>query len=159
MTRHKTFETAAARRRKEPLTWTIDDVTVRLVSSVDLADLQVVVDAVMATPDDPEMKPMVWGSKRRKMIAEAVRQFVLVEDEAAWAALEPDLDLPVLVQLGLELVSEYSGQASPTSGSESSPNSEPVGSSSTDGAPVEASTPSASAPTEPSTPGSGLPAI
>jgi len=143
MTRHKTFETAAARRRRDPITWTIDDVTVRLVSSVDLADLQIIADAVMATPEDPEIKPMVWGSVRRKNIAEAIKPFVLVDDEAAWTALEPDLDLPVLVQMALELIAEYSGQESPTSGSESLPNSEPIGSSSTDGAPAEESTPSA----------------
>lgn len=143
MTRHKSFETAAARRRRDPITWTIDDVTVRLVSSVDLADLDIISDAVLAQPTDPEMKPMVWGSIRRKNIAAAIRRFVLVDDEEAWVKLEPDLDLPLLIQLGLELVAEYSGQSNPTSGSESLPNSEPDGSSSTDGAPAEVSTPSA----------------
>lgn len=143
MTRHKTFETAAARRRRDPITWTIDDVTVRLVSTVDLADLQIIADAIMSGPDDPDMKPMIWGSQRRKNIAAAVRRFVLVEDEAHWDALEPDLDLNMLIRMGLDLVTEYSGQESPTSGSESSPNSEPVGSTSTAGAPVEESTPSA----------------
>ena len=143
MTRHKAFETAAGRRRREPITWTIDDTTVRLVSSADLADLQVIQDAVMAQPDDPDMKPMAWASIRRKKIATAVRQFVLVDDEQAWAQLEGDLDLPLLTTLAFELISEYSGFANPTSGSESSPNSEPDGSTSTDGVPAEASTPSA----------------
>jgi hypothetical protein len=143
MTRHKSFETAAARRRRDPITWTIDDVTVRLVASVDLADLDVIAEAVLGGPPDPDMKPMVWGSIRRKNIAAAIRQFVLVEDEDAWARLEPDLDLPLLTQLGLELVSEYSGQSNPTQGSESLPNSEPAGATSMDGAPVEESTPSA----------------
>lgn len=142
MTRQKAFETAAARRRKNPIVWQVDDQQIRIRPNCDLADLQRIVDAVQEQPDEDD-KPMLFAERKRTLLAETIAEFVVFEDSDAWAGLQDDLDLVVLVEMATDLMMEFTGQGNPTLRSDSSEQSPEPGPSSTDGVPVEDSTPSA----------------
>lgn len=139
MTRQKAFQTAASRRRQNPIVWQIDDVMVRIRPDGDLTDLQLIVDAVQEQPDDDE-KPMMFAERKRKALLETVRTFVADEDRDVWDSLASDLDLTILVEMSTDLMMEFTGQANPTQRSDSSPRSSEDGPSSTDGVPAEDST-------------------
>lgn len=142
MTRHRAFTTAAARRRNDPIVWTIDDQEVRLRASLDLAEIGPVVD-VLQEPLPEGANQVTAAALKRDALVTAVRAFVAPESHEAFDAVAPDLDIAIMVEMIQDLVQEYAGTANPTQPSSSSDGSEPTGPSSTDGVPAEASTPSA----------------
>ncbi len=147
MPRHLAFETAAARRRRDPIIWTIDDTEVHLVASIDLADLADLVTTLQGEPDGAS--PMAAAVARRDALIGIIRRFVTDGSQAAWDTVQRDIDVSTLGEMCSELIMEYSGAGNPTQPSSSSPGSETPGTSSTDGAAAEDSTPSASPQIEP----------
>jgi hypothetical protein len=140
MTRHKSFETAAARRRLDPIVWEIDGTEIQLRASVDLAAVGVLVDSLQDQPDDDGTGMSVVMAKRSRLLA-AMRGFILDDSQSVFDELEPDLDFWVLVDMHNELIAEYAGSGNPTKRASSSVGSEPTGEISTDGAAPEDSTP------------------
>jgi len=114
MTRTRSFQTAAARRRLDPIVWTIDDVTVRLRASVDLADLADVLYEIQQPIPDNVNQIKAAGDKRLLLVS-AVRTFVETADHDLFDRLTPDLDIGLLTDLLGEAIEEYTGQANPTS--------------------------------------------
>jgi hypothetical protein len=148
MTRHKAFQTAAARRREDPIVWTIDESEIHLRASVELGAISDLVDSLQDNPDDDGTGMALVVAKRRRLL-EAMRQFVLPDSLDAFNALEADLDFWVLVEMHNELIAEYAGSGNPTRRASSSNGSESTGETLTDGAAPEESTQSASQSTEP----------
>jgi hypothetical protein len=138
MTRHKAFLTAAARRRRDPIVWSIDETDVRLVASAEFALLGSLIDALQA--EQPEgMTTMQAAAKRRNEIVFALSQFIEPDDRDAWYTLVPDLDMTILGDMASEVIGEYSG-TNPTKAPSSDSGSSETGPSSTAGAQPEPST-------------------
>jgi hypothetical protein len=139
MTRQKAFQTAAARRRANPIEWVIDDVTVRLKPSADLVSIADLIDELQA--DSPEgMSDILVADQKRNTMINILRAFIIEGDLESFTKVEPDLDFAILMEMVTDLIKEYSGQENPTQPSSSSNGSPETGSSSTDGAPQEEST-------------------
>jgi len=137
MTRQRAFQTAAARRRANPIEWVIDDVTVRLRPSVDLLEIADLVDALQA-PAPEGVNDVKAAQMKRETFLEIVRHFLEPGAHEAFASVAPDLDFGMLTDMIQDLVQEYTGQANPTQEQSSSDGSSETGNSSTAGAPVEA---------------------
>ncbi len=148
MTRSRSFQTAAARRRAEPILWEIDDQEIRLRASVGLPDLADLVD-LLQEPVPEGMTPMKYAVERRRILIEKMRPFIEKDSIPAYEAVAEDLDIQTVGEMISDLIAEYAGSRNPTKPSSSSPGSEVTGESSTDGVPPEESTPSISQPTEP----------
>lgn len=137
MTRQRAFQTAAARRRANPIEWVIDDVTVRLRPSVDLAEIADLVDTLQAPAPEGTSDGQAIELKRSAFL-ELIRSFLEPDAVKAFAKVEKDLDFGMLREMVEELVEEYTGQANPTQGQSSSDGSPETGSSSTATAPAGA---------------------
>lgn len=148
MTRHKAFITAAARRREDPIVWTIDDQDIHLRASVELGAISELVDSLQDNPDDDGTGMAVVVAKRKRLL-EAMRKFVLADSLEAFSALEADLDFWVLVEMHNELIAEYAGSGNPTKRASSSRGSDSTSETLTDGAVPEELTQSVSLSTEP----------
>lgn len=136
MTRHKAFETAAGRRRKDPIVWSIDDVAIRLRASVNLTDIGMLFEEMNA-PREEGQSEMAYASQKKNCIEEIVRAFVDPDYLDAFETVLPDIELTMLNDMVTMLIEEYTGQANPMQDSSSSAGSSPTGSVSTDGARVE----------------------
>ncbi len=140
MVRQKAFQTAAARRKANPIEWMIDDVRVRLKASADLVQVADLLDGLQAEIKDDESH-IKAANERRLLMIELIRQFVDERDLEAFNGLEADLDVGICVDLVSELLTEYTGQENPTQPRSLSDGSLETGSPSTAGALPEASTP------------------
>ena len=135
MPRQRTFQTAAARRRQNPIEWIIDGKPILLKPTVDLIDIADLIEAL--TADDPEGESQIRASyEKRKILLEIIETFIEPGSVEQFRAVEPDLDGPLLSEMLEELVAEYTGQ-NPTQAPSSSDGQSATGSSSTDGAPLE----------------------
>lgn len=142
MARMKSFETAAARRRKDPIVWEIDGQQVRLVSALELLDLADLIEALQAPVGENE-NSLKAAAKKRLLLLDIVARFIVPESKQAFTDVAQDLDIHLLSEMVQDLIEEYSGAKNPTKPSSSSPGSEATGESSTAGATPEGSTPSA----------------
>ena len=142
MARSRSFETAAARRRNDPIVWSIDGTDIRLRASVDLSEIAPLIDALQAPSPKGANAVQVAVEKRAAMV-DAVTVFIEPDDRDNFAKVQTDLDPQMLADMVQELVTEYAGAANPTKPSLSSDGSDTTGPSSTDGAAPEASTQSA----------------
>ena len=142
MARSRSFETAAARRRNDPIVWSIDGTDIRLRASVDLSEIAPLIDALQAPSPKGANAVQVAVEKRAAMV-DAVTVFIEPDDRDNFAKVQTDLDPQMLADMVQELVTEYAGAANPTKPSLSSDGSNATGPSSTDGAAPEASTQSA----------------
>lgn len=107
MARTRAFETAAARRRKDPLVWTIDGVTVELKASVDLAEMAPLL-APLLDSGRAEIS-IVEAAEKRRVLVECVTVFVADASREAFAGLVPDIDTAMLGTMLQELIEEFSG--------------------------------------------------
>jgi len=139
MTRMKAFQTAAARRRANPIVWDIDGQEIRLVASADLATVGHLVEVTIEEMGDDE-QVMEFASAKRTKLIEAIRAFVVPGDLEKFAEIEPDLDMVILGEMTSEIIGEYTGQANPTQAPSSSDGSSSDGQTSTDTAQPEDST-------------------
>lgn len=136
MTRHKSFETAAARRRQDPIVWTIDGRDIDLRASVDLAEIAPLVDELQAPLPDGVNQVEAAVAKRRTMVR-TVRTFVAESSHTDFDAVADDIDLPMLTEMVQDLVGEYAGTKNPTKPSSVSDGSDETGLTSTDTVPAE----------------------
>lgn len=137
MTRQKAYQTAAARRRANPIEFIIDDRTIRLKASADLADIVDLIDELSRPAEDGESEIRSAINRKSKMI-DLVRTFVQPSSHDDFDAVAPDLDPMILQQILLDLILEYTGQVDPTAAPSSSDGSPETGNSLTDGAQPEA---------------------
>lgn len=147
MTRTKSFITATARRRKNPVIWDIDDKLICLRAEAEI--LEVADLAALLEEEIPKDQNQVEGLKERKEIMlNVIRTFVDPQSIEAFNELAPDLEFTLLVEMCHELKAEYSGESNPTQEQLSSDKSSDIGKSSTDIAPLEGLTPPVSPPIE-----------
>lgn len=135
MARIKSFETAAARRRKDPIVFDIDGQTIRLVASLDLLDLADLIDALQAPSDDDSS--LKAAAEKRQTLLTIVRKFVTDDDQRAFDSITDDLDIHLLSEMVQDLIQEYSGAKNPTKPQSSADGSPETGETSTDGVPQE----------------------
>lgn len=148
--RSQSFQTAAARRKADPVQWDIETadegtVTIRLRASIVLIDFADLIDALNAdapTVDDAgvALSPSRGAYAKRLSVFAAMEPFIVDDDLPVFRKIQPEIDGGLLNVLSNELVEVYSG------GNPTEPPSLPDGSSetssgSTDGAPPEVSTP------------------
>lgn len=131
-TRQRAFQTAAARRRANPIEWVIDEQTIRLKSRVELADLADLLDVLQRPFPEGEPEIRAAEAKRRDLL-DQMKCFIEPGAIAAFEEVEPDLDFIIVTELVQELILEYTGQQNPTQQSSSSDGSSETGSSSTAG--------------------------
>lgn len=132
MSRIRSFQTAAARRRQDPIIWDIDGKQIKLVAALELADLADLIEALQADADPNENSIRVAVAKR-KLLLEIVERFIVETDQAKFTKVADDLDIHILSQMVQELIGEYAGSANPTKPSSSSVGSQQDGETSTDG--------------------------
>ena len=132
MTRHREFITAAARRRADPIVWTIDGQEIHLRAAVDVTELGGIVETLQV--DVEGETGMAAVARRRRLLLDAVEMCVVTEDVESFRAMSDSLDLAILAEMAQEVVAEYSGAANPTKAPSSSDGSSPTGDSSTAGA-------------------------
>lgn len=137
MTRKRAFTTAAARRRKDPIEWEIDDQIIRLRASVDITEIADLVDDLQ-TPAPEGVGDIRAGALKRQVFLDIIRTFIEPEYQEAFAVIEADLDAAMLVEMIDELVTEYTGADHPTVAPSSLDGSDTTGPSSMDGAAPEA---------------------
>lgn len=137
MTRHKAFTTAAARRRANPIIWTIDDTEIRLRPMVDITELGSIVEGLQTVDG---MASIAVVGERRDMMIDLITICVEPDDRPLFHSCRDSLDIPILVEMVQEVMAEYTGAPNPTRPESSSDGSSPTGESSTAGAPVVAST-------------------
>jgi hypothetical protein len=132
MTRKKAFETAANRRRRDPIVWEIDGVSVRLRASVDMIEMGEILERLK--DDKPEgMSDISWTADRRAVLEEVLLGFIEPDSHPGWQSVLPDIDFPMMNDMLTELIQEYTGQANPTQEQSSSGGSSTTGDDSTAG--------------------------
>jgi hypothetical protein len=137
MDRNKTYETAAARRRNDPITLTIDGQQIHLVSSLELLDMADLIEALQAPVDEKESS-LRAAAKKRNLLLQIISRFVQPGSQADFDRIAPDLDIHICSDMVQDLIEEYSGAKNPTRRQSSSPGSQEIGESSTAGASPEA---------------------
>ena len=137
MTRQKAYQTAAARRRANPIEFIIDDHTIRLKASATLDEVVDLIDAIGRPVQDGESE-IRDGINRKNTMVQLVRSFVEPSSHDEFDVVAPDLDPMILQQILLDLILEYTGQVDPTAAPSSSDGSPETGNSLTDGAQQEA---------------------
>jgi len=138
MTRQKSFNTAAARRRSNPIEWVIDDNVVRLRSNVDLTEIADAIDALQSPT--PEGVSEIRGAEvKRQTLCDVVQTFLEPGAHKVFDSFKDDLDFSVLTEMIQDLITEYTGQANPTQQPSLSDGLSPTGSSLTAGAEHEES--------------------
>lgn len=113
MTRQRAFQTAAARRRANPIEWVIDDVTVRLRAKVELVELAELVTALQA-PLPEGMNEILAADEKRIVLLDMVRTFLEPGAVEPFNTVADDLDFTILSEMVQDLILEYTGQANPT---------------------------------------------
>jgi hypothetical protein len=117
--REKSFQTAAARRRQNPIVWHIDDVTVRLKASIDLADVADSLHEIQqAIPEGANQ--IRAAADKRLLLVESLTGFIVAEDIDTFMSIQADLDFTLLTEMLNDAIVEYTGQKNPTSQSSSS---------------------------------------
>jgi hypothetical protein len=113
MTRNKSFQTAVARRRLNPITWTIDGTDIQLRAFADIADIADAVQDVQAPIPEGENQIRAAAQKRSTLVS-IIRTFVDGPSLGAFDQLAADLDISVLVDMLSEAIEEYTGAGNPT---------------------------------------------
>jgi hypothetical protein len=117
--REKSFQTAAARRRKDPIVWHIDDTTVRLKASIELADIADALHEIQQPMPEGSNQIQI-AAEKRMLLVQALSGFIVPEDAEAFLAIQQDLDFGLLSEMLNEAIVEYTGAGNPTLESSSS---------------------------------------
>jgi len=133
--RNKSFETAAARRRKDPIVWNIDGHEIKLRASVQIDELADAVDEL--SKDVEGDNALKVAESKRKIMLDILRAFVEKESVKAVNAVAVDLDVGILDEMLTDLIAEYMGAGNPTKRSSSSDGSLTDGETSVATAPSE----------------------
>lgn len=113
MARTKSFETAAARRRKDPIIWTIDGVQVTLRATMDLAEIAPLTTELSKNVA-PENMTLELASLKRKQMIEIVERFLDAGSVVEFRKVSDDLDFGLLNEMLTDLIGEYTGAQNPT---------------------------------------------
>ncbi len=113
MTRKKSFETAAARRRNDPIIWTIDGVEVTLRATMDLAEISPLTTELSKAVAPEDMTLELASAKRKQMIA-IVERFLDPASVDKFRTVADDLDFSLLNEMLTDLIAEYTGAPNPT---------------------------------------------
>lgn len=108
--REKAFITAAARRRQNPIVWHIDDTTVRLKASADLADISDAIHEIQK-PIPDGANQIKAAAEKRLLLVDAMLAFIVPEDHEAFRGIQDDLDFAMLTEMLNDAIIEYTGQA------------------------------------------------
>lgn len=127
MVRQKAFQTAAARRKANPVEWLIDDVRIRLKADADIFDAAETLEAVQQPISDDESQ-IKAAMERRDMMVAMIRKFVDERDLDAFDSISDNLDIGLCSELAMEVLTEYTGQENPTQQRSSSDGSLETGS-------------------------------
>ena len=138
MSRVRSFQTAAARRRNDPIIWDIDGKQIQLVASLELADLADLIEALQTEGDGENSIRL--AAQKRKLLLEIVERFIVPDSHEEFRTVTPDLDIHLLNEMVIDLINEYSGAGNPTKPSSSSTGSVDGGGISADGVQPEGST-------------------
>jgi hypothetical protein len=133
--RNKSFETAAARRRKDPIVWNIDGHEIKLRASVQMDELADAVDEL--SKDVEGDNALKVAEAKRHIMLDILRAFVEKDSVKAVNAVADDLDVGILDEMLTELIAEYMGSGNPTKPSSSSVGSSTDGETSMPTAPNE----------------------
>lgn len=139
MARTRSFETAASRRRKDPIVWEIDGQNIQLVASLELLDLADLIEALQTT-DTEEENTLKVAAKKRLVLLDIVARFVMPESKQGFQDIVTDLDIHILSEMVQDLIEEYSGAKNPTKPQSSADGSPETGVTSTDIVQPEVST-------------------
>lgn len=131
MSRNRQFTTAAARRRADPIIWTIDEVPLKLRASVDIVEVAVALETLREPVEENSARAV--AAKRTAMLG-ILRTFIEPESHDALEEVSPSLDMALLAEMVRDLAQEYAGTANPTNSASSSDGSSGTGESSTAGA-------------------------
>lgn len=115
MARTKAFETAAARRRANPIEWHIDDVIIKLKATMELTSMADLYEELQA-PTPEGVNEMVNAEQKRQTLMAIIKLFIEESSVPHFEKVEKDLDAGILAEMMQELVAEYTGQANPTQG-------------------------------------------
>lgn len=115
--RKKAFETAAARRRKDPIVWTIDGHEIKLRARVAIDELAEAMDE-LGKEVEGENGLKIAEAKRHVML-DILRAFAEEESADSIDAVADDLDVGLLDEMLTELIAEYMGASNPTKPSSS----------------------------------------
>jgi hypothetical protein len=133
--RNKSFETAAARRRKDPIVWNIDGNEIKLRASVQIDELADAVDEL--SKDVEGDNALKVAEAKRQIMLDILRAFVEKDSVKAVNAVAADLDVGILDEMLTDLIAEYMGAGNPTKPSSSSDGSLKDGETSADTVPSE----------------------
>jgi hypothetical protein len=133
MTRQRAFQTAAARRRANPIEWAVDDKIIRLRPSVDLTEIADLVEQ-LDTPLAEGESVIKAGAQKRQILLAIVSTFIEPASQPHFDEVSTDIDVGMLNEMLEELVAEYTGQANPMQASPSPDGLSVTGSSLTVGA-------------------------
>lgn len=137
MTRHRSFTTAAARRKADPIIWTVDGTDLLLRATIDIVEVAAALETLRDPADGNAAKAV---AEKRAAMLEIMRGFIEPSHHDAFAEVAPNLDMNLLAEMIRDAAQEYSGAANPTSAPSSSDGSPETGESSTAGALPVAST-------------------
>lgn len=116
--RKRAFETAAARRRKDPIVWTIDGYDIKLRPRVAIDELADAMDELGKEVDGENALKIAEG--KRQVMLDILRTFAEPESAEAITIVSDDLDVGILDEMLTELIAEYMGAGNPTKPSSSS---------------------------------------
>lgn len=137
MTRHRSFTTAAARRKADPIVWTVDGTDLLLRATIDIVEVAAALETLRDPVDGNGAKAV---AEKRAAMLDIMRGFIEPSHHDAFAEVAPNLDMNLLAEMIRDAAQEYSGAANPTSAPSSSDGSPVTGESSTAGALPVAST-------------------
>lgn len=115
MTRQKSFQTAAARRRANPVEWQIDDITIKLKATMNLTDIADLYEELQA-PTPEGVNDMVSADAKRLILINIIKMFIEEPSLSYFEKVQDDLDVGILAEMMQDLVAEYTGQSNPTQG-------------------------------------------
>jgi hypothetical protein len=154
--RHLAIETAYARNQRDPLVLDLDGAAYTMDPTLDVGRLAVLFNRFqdgltgLADEDRPLSERIEAVAAKKPEGVQALTECITPAERERFTAEAPDrLDVTALANIITWLLSEVSGQATPTPPPSSSDGSAADGPTSTDGAPPEESTPSPSPQTVP----------
>jgi hypothetical protein len=116
--RKRAFETAASRRRKDPIVWTIDGYDIKLRARVAIDELADAMDELAKEVEGENVMKM--AEAKRHVMLDILRAFSEPESIEAITLVADDLDVGILDEMLTELIAEYMGAKNPTKPSSSS---------------------------------------
>jgi len=115
MSRVKSYQTAAARRKEDPLVLEIDGVALRCVPVIDIVDLAPIVDAMDRTEvGEGESVKIGKAAEQIKNLRELLARYIVEEDQPAYWLVVKTMSPSEVSGIIKDLMEEYAGAENPT---------------------------------------------